>query len=479
MAVKGIYELADLWDAGGTVYTSIKMTITDTAYAAGSRVLDITSVVAGGYIRADVDGNFAISGYMDFKPLASIPWAEGRMGYSSVRQGFVVYNAEADISGNLMEEEWVPVWNDTGVQIDDGTPLYVTGTNAGLPTVAPAIADGQRVIGLSTHNIGDDSRGYATRSGGLSGPNYSAFSNGDTTYLSPVTPGLVINVEPSWPNKVIELGIITDASNPGSMNIDIEHHGGPVVVVKSYTFASRTAAAGEYFLGGYYDYSVADANLTESLLTVVHGVANHPYGAHAFIVAGGVGVTDGSDLVLTVSGTSVTDDGVETPADSEVVVVDATAVALNEYYETTLKWIGTITYTLSSTAGVTFNFDFNYGYAKYEDFNNTNVTLRGVEFEGLANAGDTGFNIEALHHNSTGWTYSAAAFQAGNTPVGDMNTDYSTAKDLTAGEQFAWKRTDFSEAIASSNSEGLIIRVTTGTVNSVSYMNGHSTVTSP
>ena len=132
-----------------------------------------------GYIRADVDGNFAISGYMDFAPMAAPAWKEGRMFYDSGREGFSIYVKESDITGNVMEEEWRPVWNDTGVQIDDGTPVYVTGSLSGLATVAPAIANGQRVIGLATHDIPDGTRGKVTRGGDLTGPDYTSFSDGD------------------------------------------------------------------------------------------------------------------------------------------------------------------------------------------------------------------------------------------------------------------------------------------------------------
>ena len=54
--------MTDTWDDGGTVFTSIKMTITDTAYAAGSYMIDLTSTVAGGYFRVSPDGNIESSG---------------------------------------------------------------------------------------------------------------------------------------------------------------------------------------------------------------------------------------------------------------------------------------------------------------------------------------------------------------------------------------------------------------------------------
>ena len=478
MTKKGIYELADLWNAGGTVFRSIKVEITDTAYAAGSKMIDLTTLVAGGYFRVDVDGNLDISGYVDFKPMTAPAWKQGRMFYDSDRQGFSIYVAESDITGNVMEEEWRPVWNDTGVQIDDGTPVYVTGSLSGLATVAPAIANGQRVIGLATHDIGDASRGKVTRGGDLTGPDYTPFSDGDVLYLSTTVAGDVTNVEPSWPAKVIELGVVIDSSNPGTFNVDIEHHGGPVAVVKSYTFASRSAAAGEYFQGGFYDHPDADANLTNASTTVVHGSANHPYAAHAFMVFGAA-TTDGTTVTLTASGTSITDAGVRAPADSEILYTGAVGgLTLNDYFETALKFVGAVTYTLTSD-GATFTFDFNLGYAKYEDFNNVNATLRGIECVGLCNTSDSAFEIELIHHSTTGWTYAATGFHAGNTPIATMNTDHGTEQDIVAGEQFAWKRSNLSEDIQGNDGEGVIVRVTTGTNNSVSYMDTHVAVTIP
>jgi hypothetical protein len=472
--------MTDTWNDAGTVFTSIKMTITDTNSAAGSKLIDISSSTGGSFSVSN-EGNLTFSGYMDFTPITAPTWTEGRLYYDTDRKGLVIYNVESDISGNIMEEEWTPVWNDTGVQIDDGTPVYITGSNAGLPTVAPAIANGQRVTGLATHDIPDGERGYVTRGGFLSGPDYSSFNSGDTLYLSSTVAGEVTNVQPDFPAKVIELGNVIENLNPGSINVDLEHHGGPVAVVKSYTFASRAGASGEYYQAGYYEAPAADANLTQASTTQAYGTANASHAAHAFIVSAGDGATDGSDLVLTVTGTSITDAGVRTPADSEVVVADAlvSGCPVDTYLETAKKWIGAITYTLSSTGGAAFAFSFNYGFAKYEDFNNTNVTFRGVEVVGLANATDAGFNVQLYHHTDQGWVYSAAAFVAGNTPIEDQNVTHGTDNDIIGGEHFAFKRTGANVAIAGASSEGLVMKVTTTVNNSISYMDSHLTVTAP
>ena len=257
------------------------------------------------------------------------------------------------------------------------------------------------------------------------------------------------------------------ASNTGWLST------GGTPTLKSYSFVAPGTASGEYFVGGFYTYAAADANLTQASTTVTHGGANAPYAAHAFIVSGGNGTTDGSDLVLTVTGTSITDGGTRTGTDSEVIEATAGTSAADTYFETTKKWIGQITYTLSSTGGSTFSYDFNYGFCKYEDFANTAFTIDNFEATGTAGGNDSSFNIELIHHNATGWTYHATAFVAGPSSLLNMNTIYSTEQDIDTDEPFAFKRTGLTTAVAGDASEGTIIRITTGANGSVDYLNAH------
>ncbi len=237
---------------------------------------------------------------------------------------------------------------------------------------------------------------------------------------------------------------------------------------KSYTFHARDAASGENFSAGFYDYPTTHVVLTiGGSVTQTHGGANAPYGAHAFAVASGAG---GTDLVLTVTGTSVTDAGVRDTGGTEVIVADTDAAITDQYFETALKWVGTITYTLTGSSGA---FTFNYGYAKYEDFGDRAFTVTDFESVGLANANDSGFNVELLYHSAAGWTYAASGFQAGDAVLASMNTTYSTEQDIDAGEPFAFKRTGLSQSVAGDDAEGIIIRVTTGINNAVSYMDSH------
>jgi hypothetical protein len=230
-----------------------------------------------------------------------------------------------------------------------------------------------------------------------------------------------------------------------------------------------SGAAGDYYAAGFYDCPAADANLDELSLTQTHGSVLGSAAAHAIVVAAAAGVTDAGTLVLTVSGTSINDAGVRTTSDSEIVVADCTASAANQYYETTKKWLGQVTYTLSSSTGTAFNYDFNFGYIAYEDFANSDFLLDNFLFEWLGSSTDAGFDIDIHHHKATGWTYHATAFDPGSGELYSLSTDHSTDRKLVNGEYGRWKRTGLSIAIAGADSEGVIVHITTTAANSVAW----------
>jgi hypothetical protein len=249
--------------------------------------------------------------------------------------------------------------------------------------------------------------------------------------------------------------------------------------VKSYTFTSRGVTAGTYYLAGYYNAVATDANLNETVPTsVTLGTANVSYAAHAFVVAGGAGSAAGGAgaVEIEVSGTSINDAGTRTPGDTEVVVADITALALNQFAETSKKWIGQVVYTLQNASGstqTTFSIDFNYGFNKYEDFGNRDFTLTNFECVGLGAAADTSFNIRLLKQDADNWTYDAAAFVPGGTELLNMNTIHGAEKNTASGIPFAFKRADLSEAVSGADSEGLVVEITTGANNTVQDMDCH------
>jgi len=247
---------------------------------------------------------------------------------------------------------------------------------------------------------------------------------------------------------------------------------------KSYGFVAPGGGGSTNYVAGAYYESTTDANLTQASATVNLGTANIQYAAHAFIVAGAAGSASGGSgpVTLVVSGPSINDSGPRTPGDSETVSSDITAESTDAYSETPKKWIGQVTYTLTCTGGcthTTYSFDFNYGFAKYDDFSNIDFDVQTVECTGRGSAADSSFDIQLIHHKATGWTYAASGFVPGPAAFASSSADHSTESELASGHPFAWKRVSLSEFIKGDDGEGLIIRVITGAANSVTYTNCH------
>ncbi len=233
----------------------------------------------------------------------------------------------------------------------------------------------------------------------------------------------------------------------------------------------------DIFAFGFYEFNAADANLTQASTTQTFGTANISYAAHAFTVTGGAGSTDAGVVGLRVNGTSINDQGTRTPGDTETIIADITAVALDDYQETTKKWLGTVTYELFTVSGAptVFSLDFNYGLAKYDDWFNTDFTITDIEAVGFAGANDSDFDIKLMHHQVSGWTYSAAAFTpitVANT-VASLVTDHSTDDQLASSQHASWKRDNLSEVIDGANGEGFLIFVSSSANNAIEYLNLH------
>lgn len=246
------------------------------------------------------------------------------------------------------------------------------------------------------------------------------------------------------------------------------------IAFKSYSFSGDRGTDRVYYMAGFYDVSGTEAALTDTSPTQTYGIANHAYGAHALAVAKQAGTTDGFNLLLIVTGTSITDLGVKTEFDSEIIVLDATAAATGDYYETALKWLGQITYTLSSTGGTAFDFNFNYGFVKYEDFGNRDHTVTDIECKYHMGANESDLGIRFLHHSDAGWTYSAADFiPGGSSIVASMAADYGTNVAMNLNGKGSYKRAGLTHAMAGADAEGVIIEVSFNSSNAVRTMDCH------
>lgn len=395
-------------------------------------------------------------------------WADSTSGCITADTGFT------GVRCCIGFENYVPVYNDTGVEIPNGTPVMTTGVYfSGVPSVVEADADnpiaGIGFLGVTTQPIADGAVGVATILGAVTDVDTSLLSQAPVYIASG---GGLTNTPPTYPAARVLVGGCTEVdASTGVIGV------GPILLKRStlvlpYTFTSSGVGAGTVFIAGDYDWSVTDANLTQASATITYGSANAATGAHAGIVAGGPGTVDTGQVGLRVTGTSFQDDGTRTASDSEVLTDDITSLSTDDYLETSKNWLGTITFELYVVSGTptTYSLDFNYGFSAYVDAANTDFTLDSIRVEGIAGANDTGFTVTLRKHSDIGWTYSAAAFSPGNGTLADMATDLSPEKNLVSGKHFKYKRTGLQEFIEGSGSEGFLIEVTSTANNAVQSM---------
>lgn len=244
-------------------------------------------------------------------------------------------------------------------------------------------------------------------------------------------------------------------------------------VFKSYAIAD-VGTADTHFIGGFYAAPAAESVLNQGALTQTYGTAGRMYGAHAFLVAKEAGTATGGSgaVTIVVSGVSITDAGARNDADSETIVADITALSVNDYIETTKKWLGQVTYTITvgATGHTAYAASFNYGFCKYEDFGNRDFTLTDFEILIHGGASETALNAMITHHKITGWTYSAAGFIPGTGAVVSSVTDYSSTNDnYASNDDVAYKRAGLTTAVSGSTVEGIIVIISNAVNNSIKY----------
>ena len=373
------------------------------------------------------------------------------------------------------------VINNSGSTILNGTSVYTSSVDLTVNLIEILEADAASAftslstIGLVTADIEDGEIGLVTFFGIVRDYNTIGLTPGRPFYVASGTGQT--STKPLSPNAIVVLGtILKEHATEGRAWVTINRFTRPLVN-GSYSFTSNGVISGLYYVAGFYESPLLDANLTQASLTQTLGSAGNAYAAHAFMVAGGAGSVDAGQVGLRVIGNSITDLGVNTAVDTTVITTDITTLSTDEYLETTTKWLGTSTYELYIVSGspTTYSFDFNYGYAKYEDFGNKDYTVNVFEAVGTAGANDTNFDLELLHHHPSGWTYAAAGFIPGNGAIVQWSTTMAPNDNLVNNENVTFKRSGLAQYIDGSGAEGVVVRITAGASNSLQTINVHIT----
>lgn len=228
-AVNGSATTAMRSDAAPKADTSVLRTVANSYSLSGMQtklnlklnISDTTAMLSGVVHLAK---NETLTGLKTFnKPLTltanpSPSYAAGSIVYDSSQSGnslFTAYGGDSNVSLQIGQEEWLFASNATGSTIPNGTPVYISGSSAGVPQITPAIATVSTsaiAIGITTQSIANGSTGYVTTSGIVHGLDTHLFSIG-AVYVG-TTAGTLTQTAPVSPNYRYRVGFVTvvDAS---------------------------------------------------------------------------------------------------------------------------------------------------------------------------------------------------------------------------------------------------------------------------
>lgn len=145
-------------------------------------------------------------------------WSENDSGFSVLR-----FKGNNGIVNNISEDIFIEVRNVSGLTINKGKVVYVTGAQGQRITVDLAKADSNntmRATGFMLEDLPNNSNGLVVVAGGEKNINTSAFSAGDSLYVSATTAGEVTNISPLHPNISQVIAIVL-VSNPTTGEISV------------------------------------------------------------------------------------------------------------------------------------------------------------------------------------------------------------------------------------------------------------------
>lgn len=149
--------------------------------------------------------------YTDVNAIGSITSTDGSVTVSTTSGVADLSVQRAVSSTNVI----ALVRNTTGATLTKGTVVYITGATGQISTVSKAIATGDstsaQTLGVMSADLANNSNGYVTIIGLVTGMNTSAYTDGQQLYLSPTTAGTYTATKPYAPDHLVYVAIVEHA----------------------------------------------------------------------------------------------------------------------------------------------------------------------------------------------------------------------------------------------------------------------------
>jgi hypothetical protein len=245
-----------------------------------------------------------------------------------------------EVTLQVGQELHIRARNNTGVAITNGHAVYINDAQGNNPTIALANAKTLTtsfMVGVATEDIPDNTTGFVTTIGTVSGFNTAGFTDGDILYLDTVA-GDITNVAPKHPYYTVIVGEALNSTNNGKIFV---HAAAPIACDTTLSGNSNsvppTQRAVKAALGTKQNYS--DTATFDATKSWVNGRGFGTGTVTSVGVVAGTGVSIGGTLPVTTSGTyTVTN----TAPDQTVTITASTNITVAGSYPT---------FTISATGG--------------------------------------------------------------------------------------------------------------------------------
>lgn len=222
---------------------------------------DITSM-------SGVTGEIGDPTQIQFDPQSSHPaYSEGLLWYDTIHNTLNYYGDESGLVHEVGIEEHQKVYNNSGVTIAKGEPLYFSGNFNGYPTAARANAtdvNKYNAQGIAAHSIENGTYGYVCTAGLVEGVDTSGLNAG-TNFFVGLTDGAVQNASPTYPNYPMCLGwVVASDSTNGVLLVNQQNHS-----VNSFRVRTDTHIGGDLIIDG--DLTVVGSQTVASSTNVETG----------------------------------------------------------------------------------------------------------------------------------------------------------------------------------------------------------------
>lgn len=200
----------------------------------------ITGGTSGDYLPLSggtVTGNTTFTSgltvnYIDFDTTPNAPSPTGGTLFYDSANNALAYKPitnDNDVTIQIGQENVLKIYNDTGIQINNGQAVSITGSTSGASTVQLSIASGggnpyYQVDGVATHNIPNGEFGFISAFGVVRDIDLSAFSLGEDVFLSQTVPGDFESYNNlSFTGRTVQIGHVNDNSTSGELQLNINN----------------------------------------------------------------------------------------------------------------------------------------------------------------------------------------------------------------------------------------------------------------